>query len=373
MRLASRSAGRVVLSAVVLVLILAPSVTVALTLPDPPAPGTMFNGPIPGPKSSFDGGVILKQVRQTLNTTALNDPVATFECVAATETVAKTVKSESGMSMQGPISDAQTQGIIEAFNSVRPPKEVKLTTVVTGTVTTIDTWTLTGINYQDTKYEVYVITQAAPAIERLVGYVVIAVPTSLTTKHDVQPCPDPAPNSMIILGQDFHVDPPPSNPIQSFFDVFYQITVLPDDGIQPFFQYGKVNVYSNGGIAGTADVRPGETIQMELPPGSYDVQADVGIFGYHFSVDGGTFTSQDPVILSVTLSVEAIIYTIIIVIIAVCVLAAFLVVRHFVGGRGGGPSEGEGGPTTQPEGGSTSPPTGGETPAPNDGAAEESM
>ncbi|QQG48050.1 MAG: hypothetical protein HY247_04600 [archaeon] len=366
LRLGSRRAETSILAIGVLLVLLLPGAVSALTLPDPPAPNTTVNGPIANPKSSFTGGVLIKLDQQVITTTALNEPVATFECVDATKTVAKTVKSETGMSLQGPLSDAQTQGIIDAFNSVRPPKEVKLTTVVTGTATTVDTWTLTGINFQETTYDVYVITQASPAIERLVGYIVISVPVSLTTKDDQTPCPTPAPQPMIILGQDFHLDPPPSNPVQSFFDIFIDITRLPDDGIGPYFQYGHVNVYGGGGIAGTTNVRPGETVQMKLPPGSYDVKADVGVFGYHFQVDGGSFNSANPVILSVTLSIEAYIYTIIIVIFLIILIAILLILKRFWPWGRGTPEEPvgatDGGTQPGPVGGQDSPAPRGEQP-----------
>ena len=373
MRLAVSTAERPALALLLMALLLAPAAAVALDLPAPPDPSDPANtisGPLPGPYTGpFAGGVLMKAQPPVATTKAANEVIATFECVDATKTVSKTVKSETGMSIHGPISDAQTQGIIDAFNSVRPPKSVVLTTVVTGHADKIDTWTLTGITFQQTTYNIYVITQASPAMERLVGYIVVALPTGLVTKDDQTPCPDPAPGPMIILGDGFHLVPAPQDPVGGFFDVFFEITSLPDNGIQPFFQYGKVNVYGNGGIAGTTNVRPGETIQMELPPGTYNVQADVGVFGLHFNVDGGTFTSQNPVVLSVTLSVEALVYTIIIVIILVVLVAAFVVVRHFWGGRGGTPSEGEGGSSKQGDGGQAPPPGGTGGPAPQDSTA----
>ncbi|HEV2138960.1 MAG TPA: hypothetical protein VGR53_08960 [Nitrososphaerales archaeon] len=322
------------------ILMFAGSSAWAFTLTNPPAPNTTVNGPLKGPPpvSSFTGGVLLQQDQSSDPVEPHSDFLAKFECVAGTQIVSKTIPSQFGQSIQGPISSDQTQGIIDAIKSVRPPKAVTLSTTVSGAADVVTTWTLTGIKFHETSYNVYVITQASPAIERLVGYIQSWVPEALITNSTTTPCPTPAPIGTVTIGDgwDHTTGPaPPETPSRSFFDVFFG---LPDDSWFGIIQYGRVNVYSGGMLAGSTDVRPGETVMFELPAGSYDVQADIGIFGLHFPIPGGSFSSgpADFVILSVTLSAEEFVYGIIIVMIVLVVLVVVWALRHFVfkGGKG---------------------------------------
>jgi hypothetical protein len=327
------------LVAALFVLMFAGSSALAFTLPNPPAPNTTVNGPLKGtpPVSSFTGGVLLQEDQNSHPVEPHNDFLAKFECVAGSQIVSKTIPSQFGQSIQGPISNDQTQGIIEAIKSVRPEKAVTLSTTVSGAADVVTTWTLTGIKFHETSYNVYVITQASPAIERLVGYIVKWVPEALITNSTTTPCPNPAPIGTVVIGDgwDHTTGPaPPETPSPGFFDFF----TLPDDSWFGIITYGKVNVYSGGALVGGTDVRPGEKVMFELPAGSYSVSGDIGIFGVHFTIPGGSFSSgpADFVILSVTLSVEEFVYGIIVVMIVVVILVVVWALRHFVFKGGGG-------------------------------------
>lgn len=310
--------------------------------PDPADPANTVNGPLTGKVNGpYTGGVLVKPEAPADVAVPVMPPefVAEFTCTAGTKTVTKTLPISVGMSLSGPLSNAQTSGIIDAFNDVKPKdKTVTLSATVSGDPAFIITYTLTGITYTRTIYDVYVITQAVPAMERLAGYIVVDKPKSLTIENTKVPCPTPPSPPLVIIGDGFKLVDQGKSAIDSFFDIF--INILPDDGIAPFFDYGKVYIYSGGQIYGGTDVRPGETVSFEVPPGAYTVSADVGVFGFHFSVPGQSIPAPtDPnvvaMVINVTLSVEVIIYIIIIVIVIVILLILYFILRRIFGwGRG---------------------------------------
>ena len=311
-------------------------------LPNPPDrsdPNNTVNGPLPGATGSYAGGVLIKPEAPADNTVPTNEFVATFECAAGTKTITKTFPITVGMSLSGPLTNAQTTGIIDAFNAVKPKdKTVTLSATVSGDPTKIITYTLTGITYTRTAYDVYVITQAVPAIEQLVGYIVIDKPKALVIESAATPCAN-AGQPMVELGTGWKLNTTGKSAVDSFFDIF--INILPDDGLAPFFDYGRVYIYSGGQIYGGTDVRPGETVSFEVAPGTYTVEADVGVFGLHFSVPGQTVSPPAgeniiAMVILVTLTVEVIIYIIIIVIVLVILLIAYFILRRIFRGRGGG-------------------------------------
>lgn len=345
--------------AVMLVLLSLSPAVLAFSLPNPPAPNTTVNGPIgnPPPIGSFTGSVLLQKDQESHPVEAHNDFLAKFECVGGSQIVSKSIKSQFGESIQGPLTNDQTQGIIDAVKSVRPAPSVTLSTTITGDPAKITTWTLTGIKFHETDYNVYVITQASPAVERLVGYIVTWEPEALMTNSTAVPCPAPAPVGTVEIGDGWsHTTgpTPPENPSRSFWDIF----TLPDDSFLGIFQYGKVYVYSGGSLVAGTDVRPGENVSLELPPGSYDVSSDVGIFGFHFSISGGHFSSEFPVILYVTLSVTEVVYAIVFVFVVIIIIVVVYLIRRFVFR---GKSSGTPGPTENPSPSSPGPAEGPQT------------
>ena len=65
-----------------------------------------------------------------------------MECSAQTEGFSLKVKSKWGTSLQGPTSDAEIAGILEATKDLRPPKDVKLKFTMQGAANEIRTWNL---------------------------------------------------------------------------------------------------------------------------------------------------------------------------------------------------------------------------------------
>ncbi|MDA4121124.1 MAG: hypothetical protein OK404_01805 [Thaumarchaeota archaeon] len=302
-------------------------------LPNPPDrsnPANTVNGPLKGPglKGPYTGGVLVKTEAPVVVVSPASEPVAEFDCAAGTKTIMKTFPITTGMSLSGPLSNSQTSGVIEAFNDVKPKdKTVTLTATVSGDPTLIITYTLTGITYTRTIYDVYVITQAAPAIEQLAGFIVVDTPKSLQIDKTSTPCANTG-QPMVVLGKDWHLND--TGP--GFFDNFFRIFILPDDGLPPFFDYGKVYIYSGGSIYGGTDVRPGETVTFEVAPGTYTVSGDIGIFGIHISIPGQTVSPPagqniSYMVIYVTLVVEEIIYIIIIIIVVVIIVVIYFIVR----------------------------------------------
>ncbi|MBI3841081.1 MAG: hypothetical protein HY297_03885 [Thaumarchaeota archaeon] len=293
-------------------------------LPDPPPPGTTA-GPQAFTGGPYTGSVLLKKVTQPDIDKPVGKVMGTITCQAISQLYKfGKAKSELGVSVQGPISDAQTQGIVDAINAVRPPKEVDLGTyVMEGSPTEIRTWTWTSTTYKHVHYEIWVVQDAGPpAVNRLVGYINTETPDHANVDMTSDPCPATAvPGSSVI-------PVPGPSPVDSFFDIFFP---LPDDGFQPIIGYGKVTVTGNGGTAGAGLVRPGETITFRLPAGSYTAQADMEFFGLHFSVSSGTYTSPPgatAVILSVTIiAIEQIVYVFYIICYAIGIFVVYKVVK----------------------------------------------
>jgi len=293
-------------------------------LPNPPPPGTTA-GPQAFTGGPYTGGVLLKKVPQPDIVKPVNKIMGTIACLAVSELYKfGEVKSELGLSVQGPISDAQTQGIIDSIGAARPPKDIDLGTyVMEGSPTEIRTWTWTSTTYKHVHYEIWVVQSAGPpAVNRLAGYINTEIPDHANVVMTSLPCPTPATPSRTIF-------PVPTTPLpNSFFDVFFP---LPEDGFPPVIGYGKVTINGNGGTAAAGLVRPGETISFNLPPGTYTAQADMEFFGLHFGVSSGTYTTPPGatgVILSVTIvAIEQIVYVFYIICYAVGIFVAYKVVR----------------------------------------------
>ena len=332
------SAALVVL---VFVLLLSPPV-LALTLPNPPdrtAPENNVNGPLPNPgKQAFTGGVLLVKDSTDNQVQPVHEFVANFYCSAGSKTITKQYKTDIGESISGPISNAQTQGIIEAINSVRPPKTVPLTITVNGDPAKNTTYTITGITYQITTYSIWIITQPSPAMEQRVGYIVTSVPQQPpNVSVDSNPCPANHSTPLVEYGNGFKEDP-----LAWLYQPFIPVFTPPDDGVPPVFGFGIIKVYSGGAIYGVAHVRPGENATFLLPPGSYSVSADVEIFGITFSIPGQSVESPPgatAVILTVSLTtVVEIWYVFEVIVVLIIVAIIWFVISRLRGGGGLGPS-----------------------------------
>lgn len=217
-----------------------------------------------------------------------NEFVVEFYCIAHGPTVSKQFATGVGESISGLLSAAQASGVIDAMNSVRPPRLVNVTITVGG----LDmggnlTYVMTGMTYKVTTYSVWVTTQQSPAAEQRVGYIVVSVPERPQIKEFSEDlagssCSDTAVSK---AGAGW------SSPALSLGNPLGPFSRPPEGGLAPIFTYGTVRVLSNAGVAGAAFIRPGENVTFLLPPGTYSAVADVTVFGIPFSVGSGTYSS----------------------------------------------------------------------------------
>jgi hypothetical protein len=272
-----------------LLLLMSSSSAVALTLPNPPdkgAPTNNQNGPLPNAQS-FTGGVLLVNDGSTDQNVSANEFIVEFLCIPHPSTVSKQFETAIGESVSGPLSTAQTSGVIDAMNSVRPPRMMSLTVTVGGLDLAGNlTYVMTGMTYNVTTYSVWVTAQS-PAAEQRVGYIVVSVPerpqvTEFSQDLAGSSCSDYA---LSKAGAGW------TNPALSLGSPLGPFQKLPEGGVAPIFTYGTIKVLSNAGVAGAAYIRPGENATFTLPPGKYSAVADVTLFGIPFSVGSGTYSS----------------------------------------------------------------------------------
>ena len=290
--------GKVAAIGLLLLLLLSSSEAVALTLPNPPdrsAPANNQNGPLQSPdKQSFAGGVLLVKDGSSNQTTSMNKFVARFRCTAGSYTITKQYETEIGESISGPISNDQAVGITQAMNSVRPTKTIGLSMSVRGTSVGFGeiTYSLAGITYNVTTYSVWTVTQPSPAAEQRVGYIVVSVPVQLQTK---QASPDLSPDcsnfTYALPSREFGAGFAPPDSLAWLYRPAIPTTTPPDGGFAPIITYGNLRVLSGAGVAGAANIRPGENATFLLPPGTYSAVDDVVLFGIPFAVGSGTYSS----------------------------------------------------------------------------------
>jgi hypothetical protein len=273
-----------------LLLLLLLPISTAATLPNPPdrsSPANNQTGPLPNAQS-FAGGVLLVKDGSTDQNVSANEFVVEFYCINHGPYVAKQFETSMGESISGPLSTAQTSGVIDATKSVRPPRLVNLTATVGGLDTGGNlTYVMTAMTYNVTTYSVWVTAQQSPAAEQRVGYIVVSVPerphlNEFSTDLAGSSCSDTALSK---------AGPGWTNPAVSLGDPLAPLSTPPEGGFAPIFTYGAVKVLSNAGVAGAAYIRPRENATFTLPPGTYSAVADVTLLGIHFSVPSGTYSS----------------------------------------------------------------------------------
>ena len=167
----------------------------------------------------------------------------------------------------------------------------------------------------------FIVRQAVPAQNELVGIMVVEKPVSLQVKLDSEDCPEPKPVVQVI-----GVGPIEGfiNSVTGFFNWFF--VDLPSDlGI---YVFGTVKVYSGGGIAGVLHLRSGESKTILLPPGSYTAKALVQVFGIPIELDAGNVAAEVPIFLTVTLTtVEYVAIILVIIMIIIVVFVLFWILR----------------------------------------------
>ncbi|MDA4116188.1 MAG: hypothetical protein OK442_06505 [Thaumarchaeota archaeon] len=291
------SNAKVAVIGLVLLVLLSSSSAVALTLPNPPdrgAPANNQTGPLPNAQS-FAGGVFLVKDGSADQNVSANEFIAEYLCFEHNTTyVYKQFETGIGESVSGPLSAAEASGVIDATNSVRPPKTVGLpVTVGEEDLGGNLTYVLTGMVYNVTTYSVWTTTQQAPAVEQRAGYIVVSVPAQALATRSALDMAGSSCDSYALAkwGAGWGSSVDNLNPLGWLDNPLGAFSTLPEGGLGPILSYGPVKVLSSSGVAGAAYLRPGENATFLLPPGSYSAVADVTLFGIPFSVGSGTYSS----------------------------------------------------------------------------------
>jgi hypothetical protein len=284
--------SKVAVIGLLFLLLLSCSDAVAGALPNPPDRSASANnqsGSLPNAQS-FAGGVLLVKDGSTDQNMSAYEFVAEYLCFEHNTTyLSKPFETGIGESVSGTLSTAQGSGVVDAVNSVRPPKTVTLPVNVGaedegGNLT----YVLKGMTYNVTTYSVWVTTQQSPAAEQRVGYVVVSIPVKpLVTRFSQDMAGSSCDTyALFKMGAGFGLGPS-SRPS----DLFGPFSTPPEGGLGPILSYGAVKVMSSAGVVGAASIRPGENMTFLLPPGTYSAVADVKLFGIPFSVGSGTYSS----------------------------------------------------------------------------------
>lgn len=282
-------------------------------LPDPPPRGTIEGPPSVRDTTSYKGGILFVKDSEQDWSEPQNQKIGEIHCNDNDVVYTRTVKTKTGLSVQGPISDAQADGIVDGMKALREPSQVDLSYTMDGKAGAKREWTLTAINYKLTRYRILAIRQAVPAQNELIGYYDVSKPVSLEVAMAESPHPTGVPGVSVPATppgvkqkyQFIHVpggaDIKPGLPGQSFFDVFIEVLQPPEKSMGALFNFGQVNVFSGNSLAGSGFVGMDETIAFRLPPGSYQVKASVQVLGVRFNVDAGNASAETPILLLVTL------------------------------------------------------------------------
>ena len=285
-------------------------------IPDPPTrPNT--TGPLSGVGRTYGGGVLVLSEPQPNVVADRHKALGRIEQTNEKKTVTIEEKADWGLSMTGPVSNSEMQGILEAIRDLKPPRKITLSYDLQGKDDEKRSWTQTGTIYEITYHKIYVVRQTVPAQNELIGILVVERPVSLQVKLDSEDCPEPKPIVQVI-----GVDPLEGfiNSIVGFFRWFF--VDLPND--LGLYSFGTVKVYSGGEIAGVLHLRSGESKTIKLPPGSYSAKALVHVFGIPFEMDIAYVAADGPILLTVDLTTIEYIEVILIIILATVL---FLILR----------------------------------------------
>lgn len=319
-------------------------------LPDPPPRGAIEGPPPVRDTTSYAGGILFVKDSEQDWTEPQNQNLGEIHCNDNDLTYTREVQTKTGLSLQGPVSNEQTGGIVDAIKALREPSKVSLTYVMDGRAGFKREWTLTGIKYHLTRYRILAIRQAVPAQNELIGYFDVSRPVSLEVNMVETPHPTPAVPGMTVpktppgVKQKYvftrvpgGADIKPDIPARSFFDIFIDMFQPPEKPVGAIFDFGKVDVFSGGSLAAAGYLGLGETLTFRLPPGSYEVRASIRVLGVPLNFNAGSASAGVPIILNVTLEGVEVIWYIMEILGAACALAIVLVgIRVIRGAVSGG-------------------------------------
>jgi hypothetical protein len=217
-----------------------------------------------------------------------NELIVEYYCIPHPAYISKQFETGIGESISGPLSTAQASGVIDAEDSIRPPRLVNLTITVGGLDLAGNiTYVMTGMTYNVTTYSVWVTAQQSPPVEQRVGYIVVSVPELPTVNE----------TSIDLSGSscsDFAMSksgPAWTSPALSLSSPLNPFSTPPQGGFAPILSYGTVKVLSGASVEGAANIKPGENVTFVLPPGKYTAVADVALFGIPFGATLETYSS----------------------------------------------------------------------------------
>ena len=263
-------------------------------IPDPPTRPNS-TGPLSGVVITYGGGVLVLSEPQPNVVADRNKALGKIEQTNEKKTVTIVEEADWSLSMTGPVSNSEMQGILEAIRDLKPPRKITLSYDLQGKDDERRSWTQTGTVYEVVHYKIYIVRQAVPAQNELIGIMVVERPVSLQVKMDSEDCPEPKPVVQVI-GAD-----PLEGFINSIIGFFRWLFVdLPND--LGLYSFGTVKVYSGGEIAGVLHLRSGESKTIKLPPGSYSAKALVHVFGMPFEMDISDVEADVPILLTVNLA-----------------------------------------------------------------------
>ena len=148
--------------------------------------------------------------------------------------------SDWGLSLSGPITDEQTDGILEAIRALRPPKKALLLQegfTYQSRKGWKRVWMATGVVYTHIHYRILLVRQAVPAQNELIGYISVEIPRKFVVRMDEQPHP-------VAESPKEEVFSYPKSPLEKVLEKLRRlIPKPPDEGFWRLFKYGEVKVY----------------------------------------------------------------------------------------------------------------------------------
>ena len=248
---------------------------------------------------AFPGGVFLEKNGSVDQNVTAYEFVAEFLCFAHNNTLVwKQFETGIGESISGPLSAAQTSGVTDALNSVKPPKTVPLSVNV-GEVDVGGnlTYVMHAMIYNVTTYSVWTANQQSPPTEQRVGYITVSIPAHPVVTRLAQDMAgsDCETYALLKYGAGFQSASTQvyqsSNPLPFANSPLSWIAAPPEGGFSPILSYGTVKVLSGASLEGAATIKPGENVTFVLPPGKYTAVADVALFGIPFAATLETYSS----------------------------------------------------------------------------------
>jgi hypothetical protein len=334
------------LSAAILLALLLGSPVLALQqdLPDPPDRGQFVDPFDPDDFFPYAGDIIFVPVRKPDIELGGSGFLGVIECKVAEKPVEIEEESEWGLSVTGPLTDAEMKGILEGIKDWRPPRRVTLTAKLIGEEDLNITWTHVKTLAKVIHYEIYAVRPRPAPQNEFLGVMIVEEPYFLDIKPEIEECPpDPKPK-VDVRGRSFLTG------IFRPFSRFFRWLFVDFPGGIGLYQFGIVRVYAGEAATGVAHLRSGESVTFAIGEGPHVVRALVRVVG--IPIEWNVGPAQGPGTVTVTLAtVEMLGYIVGVVLIAVIVVAVYKLGRRLFARWQAGHNGGGVGQSAPPEGG----------------------